>query len=56
VAEWTQIEPQSKKGHVMPQLKPVPRTSHSCTVYKDRYLVIIGGETDTAWFEKDKNS
>lgn len=24
--------------------KPVGRTSHSCTVYKNRYLVIIGGE------------
>jgi len=21
------------------------RTSHTCTVYKNRYLVIIGGET-----------
>lgn len=40
----------------MPSIKPVPRTSHSCTIYKNRYLIIIGGETDTAWFEKESLS
>jgi hypothetical protein len=26
---------------------PYPRTSHTCISYKDRYLVVIGGETET---------
>lgn len=26
---------------------PYPRTSHTCVSYKDRYLVVIGGETET---------
>jgi hypothetical protein len=24
--------------------KPRARTSHSCTVYKNRYMIIVGGE------------
>ncbi len=26
---------------------PYPRTSHTCVSYKNRYLVVIGGETET---------
>jgi hypothetical protein len=26
---------------------PYPRTSHTCVTYKNRYLVVIGGETET---------
>lgn len=26
---------------------PYPRTSHTCVSYKNRYLVIVGGETET---------
>jgi hypothetical protein len=25
---------------------PYPRTSHTCVTYLDRYLVVIGGETE----------
>ena len=46
VAEWEQIEPQTSKDILPLSGKPSPRTSHTCTVYKNRYLVIIGGETD----------
>jgi hypothetical protein len=43
--------------------KPRARTSHSCTVYKNRYMVIIGGEGELdeneirniKWSKKKKN-
>lgn len=38
------IESQTPKGERAAILKPRGRTSHSCTVYKNRYMVIIGGE------------
>lgn len=47
IAEWEQLEKQTPKGQMPPLHKPVGRTSHSCTVYKNRYLVIIGGESET---------
>jgi hypothetical protein len=25
---------------------PCPRTSQSCVAYKNRYMIVIGGETD----------
>lgn len=28
---------------------PYPRTSHTCVTYKDRYLVVVGGETETKY-------
>lgn len=39
VAIWSKIEFQSS-------ICPYPRTSHTCTSYKNRYLVVIGGETE----------
>jgi len=44
VAQWTVIEPQTPSGAPRPLNKPRARTSHSCTVYKNRYMIIIGGE------------
>ena len=39
-AQWTKI---SVKNFESPQ--PSPRTSHTCVGYKNRYLVVVGGET-----------
>jgi len=44
VAHWTVIEPQTPAGSRRPMNKPRARTSHSCTVYKNRYMIIVGGE------------
>lgn len=46
-ADWKMIEPNTKND----PKRPCARTSHSCTVYKNRYLIIVGGET-----ELDSNS
>lgn len=27
--------------------QPYPRTSHTCVTYKNRYLIVIGGETES---------
>lgn len=35
---------------------PYPRTSHTCISYKDRYLVVIGGETETVNKETTKEN
>ena len=43
IAEWKLLEDNSLNN----PNRPCARTSHSCTVYKNRYLVIIGGETQT---------
>lgn len=44
IAQWELIEPQTQKGALRSMSKPRGRTSHSCTVYKNRYMVIVGGE------------
>jgi hypothetical protein len=44
VAQWELIEPQTPHGEKPPYPRPRARTSHSCTVYKNRFMVIIGGE------------
>lgn len=44
VAQWELIEKQTPKGELASYPKPRARTSHSATVYKNRYMVIIGGE------------
>lgn len=41
-ASWEKIIPRDESAP-----KPCPRASHSCVAYKNRYLVIIGGETDS---------
>lgn len=38
VTEWKQIKVNGDQ--------PVPRTSHSCVAYRNRYLIVIGGETE----------
>ena len=45
-AIWTKIVVKNPEA---PQ--PSPRTSHTCVSYKNRYLVIIGGETTLDQFE-----
>ena len=42
IAFWEKIVPADETAP-----KPCPRASHSCVAYKNRYLVIIGGETDS---------
>lgn len=38
------IEKQTPKNAIKSVNKPRARTSHSCTAYKNRYMIIIGGE------------
>eukprot|EP00347_Sterkiella_histriomuscorum_P007476 403348772 len=45
VAQWTRLEQQTPIELIHTVYKPTSRTSHTCTVYKNRYLIIIGGET-----------
>ena len=47
VAIWQKIEVKS-------ELNPYPRTSHTCVAYKNRYLVILGGETETKYITQRK--
>ena len=42
VAQWEKIDFRNGKD----TKSPCARTSHTCTVYKNRFLVIIGGETE----------
>ena len=46
IAQWELIEPQTPKGQKSQIIKPCARTSHTCNVYKNRFLVITGGETE----------
>ena len=34
--------------------RPPPRTSHSCVSYKNRYLVVIGGENEEIPLKEDE--
>ena len=45
-AEWEVIEPQTPKGEKPARVKPCARTSHTCDVYKNRFLIVTGGETE----------
>lgn len=46
IAHWEEIEQQTPKGELPSYPKPCARTSHTCTVYKNRFFIIIGGETE----------
>ena len=37
-----------EKVVVKSEVKPYPRTSHTCVAYKNRYLIVIGGETESS--------
>ena len=41
-ADWKLLEGNTKND----PRRPCARTSHSCTVYKNRFLIIIGGESE----------
>jgi hypothetical protein len=38
-AKWKRIE-------VLPGLRPAARASHTCSAYKNRFIVVVGGEAD----------
>lgn len=51
IATWRKITPVDLDAPI-----PCPRTSQSCVAYKNRYLVIIGGETAVDPNNKDSES
>ena len=36
-------------------IAPSPRTSHSCVSYKNRFLVVIGGESEVGLINESRN-
>ncbi len=47
IAEWKMVQPPSEVSTVQKPDRPLGRTSHTCTVYKNRFLIVIGGEAES---------